>query len=246
MNKPPLPSTGLLILIIVTTAIVAVTSFMFGFFMGQMSVPANSGMQLPTHTIIRSPTPSPSPTATYSPAYLATYEAINVNPYPTFTVYWKRSLWQSAVGKPVTTEDFGREDNYLDTLRYPYLSGNGFLINGKDSTKSPAMFIPSNKQNPNSGEKSYNLHFRDWGDGVSFTFPNNIPADSFGFDYTTSMEAWNLRFNDATITLSPEHVGFIGIIIPKGYPEQFNLSSSENAQGGISIANISYGSAGTH
>ncbi len=188
---------------------------------------------IPQILLFVSVTPSVSPTPTLSPVYLATYEAINVNEYSTFTVYWKRQLWEDSVKGTVAVEDFEKDDDTSGELTLPYLTGNGFLLEGESTAQiiSGGNMLVSGKF----------LHFRDFAKGLTFIFPNDIPVNAFSFDFdTTSYETWYLSLNDSTITIPKGRKGFIGIIIHKGYPKQFALSSTSNAQGGISVDNISY------
>jgi len=62
---------------------------------------------------------------------------------------------------------------------------------------------------------------------------------AFGFDYRPS-EEWNLRINDTVVIIPEGRPGFIGIVLHATYVNGFNLSSKANAQGGLSVDNISY------
>ena len=154
-----------------------------------------------------------------------------MNEFGTYTIYWKRELWESAISGNTFIEDFENDSGDYGELSFPYLTGNGFLLNGESSAQ---IF------NDNSLLASGNLiHFRDWANGLRFSFPNNAVAGAFSFDYKAS-ETWQLAFNDSVITIPRGRNRFIGIVVHNFFPGDFVFFSFENAQGGLSIDNISY------
>ena len=177
-------------------------------------------------------TTTPSPTLTLTPSPLPPiYVTLNVNEFSTYTIYWKRELWENAIRENPLTEDFENDSSDYGELTFPYLTANGFLLNG-DST---AQIL-----NDNSLMSSGNLiHFRDWGTGLRFNFPNNSVAGAFSFDYKAS-ETWQLTFNDNVITIPGGRNRFLGIVVHNFYPGEFILSSFEKVQGGLTVDNISY------
>jgi len=118
MNKRSLLRPSTLALIIVT----GVVSFMCGLFLRLPGIP-----QIPPAISIM-----PSPTPTFSP----TYVALNVNERPTYTVYWKRALWESAVSGSVVTEDFEKDEADYGEISYPYLRRKGSSLKDRAQLKS--------------------------------------------------------------------------------------------------------------
>ena len=181
-------------------------------------------------TITLTSTPLPTLTPTPLPAVFLT---MFVNKYDTFTVYRQRELWENAISKDsVLTEDFEKDTADYGELSNPYLTGNGFLLVGGSC---PAQILQDATLLPGGNI----LHFRDFGCGLTLVFPNDSAVSAFGFDYRPS-EEWNLRINDTFIIIPEGRPGFIGIVFHTGYPKEFNLSSKANAQGGLSVDNISY------
>jgi hypothetical protein len=154
-----------------------------------------------------------------------------VNEYPSFTVYWKRALWETEVEGSMVTEDFEKDEADYGEVSFPYLTGNGFLLTGQ----STAQILRDESLLP-SGTL---IHLRDWGGGLTISFPNDTAVSAFGFDYKPS-ETWQLTVNDSVITIPGGRRGFVGIVIAEDYPKWFVLSSAEYAQGGLSVDNIIY------
>ena len=171
------------------------------------------------------PTPTPPPLPTLPPTPY-------VNEYETFTVYWKRALWEGAVSGNVATEDFEKDESDYGELSYPYLTGNGFVLASQHATAQ----IIGDASLLDSGNL---IHFRDWGDGLKFGFPNATTVSAFGFDYKPT-ETWQLNFDDTIITIPKGRRGFVGVVFQGDYPKEFSLSCAESAQGGLSVDNISY------
>jgi len=182
----------------------------------------------PAGTNTPGPTQTPTSTITPLPAHLITP---NVTQFATYTVYWSRSLWESAAGENFVIEDFENDRNDYGNLGLPYLTGNRFWLTGK----SFAEIINS----PQLLETGNLLHFRDWEQGLTLTFPNDIAVTAFGFDYT-SPEVWVLTINNFEITIPSRRNRFVGIIVHQDFPKEFTFSSSAYAQGGLSVDNISY------
>ena len=167
--------------------------------------------------------PAPGPTATYL--------SVNVQHYSRFTAYWKRELWDAQVpGELVTIEDFEKDQADYGELSFPYLTGNGFLLTGQSTAQ-----ILGDTNLLTTGNL---IHFRDSGGGLTFSFPGGA-AQAIGFDYKPS-ETWNLSVGDCSITIPEGRRGFLGIIATEDYPTQFTLFSTEYAQGGLTLDNISY------
>jgi len=177
------------------------------------------------------PIPATTSTATASPVPAA-YQTMNVNEYSTFTIYWKRDLWESAITGNILTEDFEKDEADYGELSYPYLTGNGFLLNGG---RCPAQIF----RDPTLMNSGNLIHFRDFGCGLTFSFPNNMTVSAFGFDYRPS-ETWRLKVNGTVIAIPGGRKGFLGFVMHENFPTKFNLSCNENAQGGLSVDNISY------
>jgi hypothetical protein len=156
-----------------------------------------------------------------------------VEEYTTFTVYRQRGLWERAINRSnVLTEDFEKDMADYGELSSPYLTGNGLLLVGG---KSPAQILQDATLLPTGNI----LHFRDFGSGLSFIFPDKTGVSAFGFDYRPS-EDWNLRIYETAILIPAGRPGFIGVVFHADFPAQFRLSSNVKAQGGISVDNISY------
>ncbi len=154
-----------------------------------------------------------------------------VDQYPAFTVYWKRPLWESAVSGSVLTEDFEKDEADYGELSFPYRTGNGLILAGRSTAqiiKDETLLASGNL-----------IHFRDWGNGLTFSFPNDTAVSAFGFDYKPT-EAWQLTVNDSVITIPKGRRGFVGIVLYADYPKQFVLSCGEQAQCGLTVDNISY------
>jgi hypothetical protein len=162
---------------------------------------------------------------------IVTYIATHVGQYPGFTVYWKRELWESAIDAETLIEDFENDEADYGELSYPFLTGNGFLLEGE----STAQIISGGNLLPTGNV----LHFRDWATGLKFRFPNNASVRAFGFDFKPS-EDWHLHINQSLVLIPKGRRGFIGIVIEEDYPNEFVLSSTERAQGGLTVDNISY------
>lgn len=182
------------------------------------STPAESATVTPPPTLTRTPLP---------PIYVT----LNVNEFATYTVYWNRELWESAVSESPLIEDFENDSGDYGELTFPYLTGKGLLLNGESSAQ-----ILSDSSLMSSGNL---IHFRDWGTGMRFSFPNNSVVGAFSFDYKAS-ETWQLSFNDTVIEIPGGRNRFLGVIINNFYPGEFILSSFESVQGGLTVDNISY------
>ena len=184
----------------------------------------------PTPTLTSTPTATltPQPTFTTLPPDLVTPY---VTELPGYTVFWRRELWESAIGETFVIKNFEKDLEGYGELDFPYMTGNGFLLNGK----SYAQILGNSGLLP-SGNL---LHFVDWEQGLTFTFPHNMAVTAFGFDYTSS-EIWRLTVNHVEITLRRGGFTFVGIILHQDFPKGFTLSGPETAQGGLSVDNISY------
>ena len=214
-------------IVIVVVLVLIIAIGLISFSCGLLLVPTISVFKS-TSTL----TATVSPLLTSTPSPLPPiYVTLNVNEFPTYTIYWKRELWESAIRETPLVEDFENDSSDYGELTFPYLTAKGFLLNGESSAQ---IF------NDNSLLQSGNLiHFRDWGTGLKFSFPNNSVASAFSFDYKAS-ETWQLAFNDTMITIPGGRNRFLGIIVHNFYPAEFTLSSFERVQGGLTVDNISY------
>lgn len=211
---------------------------MSGFVLGRStteSVPSAALMiaTMPTTPLVTATSPpSSTPLTTFTPSALPPiYKTLNVNEYTRFTVYWRRELWEAAVGGGVITEDFEKDDADYGQLSFPYLTGNEFFLTGS----SIAQILKDQSLSPTGSL----LHFRDWQSGLTFGFPNATTASAFGFDFRSS-EGWQLTFNGFNVPLPNGRKGFVGVVFSTDYPRSFLLSSSEKGQGGLTLDNISY------
>ena len=197
-NKKVLIALGILSLVVITGFISFVCGILF--------VPAVSFLA-PTQTLTPTTTSTSMPTITptFTPSPLPPiYVTLNVNEFNTYTVYWKRDLWEDAAHGEIIREDFENDNADYGELTFPYLTGKGFLLTGN----SHAQIF-----NDNSLLQSGNLlHFRDWENGLNFVFPNNMEIQAFSLDYKAS-ETWQLTFNDFVITIPKGRNRFVGIII---------------------------------
>jgi hypothetical protein len=224
----------------VLVSIVGVVSFACGVLFGpalsiSTEVTRPSAPPAPTSTI--SPTFAPTKTAANTATPTATalppiYVTLNVNQYATYTIYWKRALWENATGGSVTTEDFESDKADFGVLSFPYLTGNGILLRGHISTGQ----ILNDESLMPSGNL---LHFDGWEGGLTFSFPYDTAVSAFGFDYQ-SPEAWLMAFDGTKITLLLGRKGFVGVVFARDYPREFLLSSEENVQHGLAMDNISF------
>jgi hypothetical protein len=202
---------------------------LFSFFL-----PSSASLLAPTQTL--TPTVTASPTATLTatsistplPAKLITPRVI---PFPPLTIYWSRTLWEEAVGKNYVIEDFEKDPADYGELRFPYFTGNHFILSGK----SAAQFLNAPELLP-SGNL---LHFRDWEYGLTFTFPNDATTTVLGFDYA-SQEEWQLTVLNIDIILPSGRNQFVGIVLYAGPIKAFRLTGPDTAQGDLSVDNISY------
>jgi hypothetical protein len=130
-------------------------------------------------------------------------------------------------------EDFERDPLSERSVMVPYMTGNGFTIdgNGYPEISRSSQLLPTGNL----------LHFRDWEQGITLTFPGGQPVGMFGFDYA-SPEEWVISFGSHTIRLPPTQGGFVGFLLYQDFPMQFTLSSSAPLQGGLSMDNLAYAS----
>jgi hypothetical protein len=185
----------------------------------------------PTLTVTLTPTDTLTPTETFTPTFAA-FKTLNVNDFGWYTVYWNKMLWQSALSAAKESEDFEGDQASYGELSFPYLTSHGFLLDcGQCSAqifKDPTLLASGNQ-----------LHFRSWGSGMQFSFPNDTPVSAFGFDFVSN-EKWQLIFEGMTVDLPVGRSGFVGVIFSQTDPDEFTLASMANAQGGISMDNITF------
>ena len=184
----------------------------------------------PTPTVTNTPTATLTPTATVTPlpAHLITP---NVTEFPDYTVYWERGLWENAVGETTALEDFEKDRSDYGELGFPYFTGNRFILTGTSAAQilSAPELLPSGNL----------IHFRDWEQGLTFTFPNDMSVTAFGFDYASS-EDWRVSLDSIDIPIPNGRNRFMGIVLREGTVKQFTFLGPPYAQGGLSIDNISY------
>lgn len=191
---------------------------------------------LPPTPVVIEPTPAATSTSLPTNAPLPPiYKTLNVNEFPTYTVYWKRPLWENAIQGTITTEDFEKDTADYGVLSFPFLTGNGFLLKGQSSAQilKDQGLLPSGNL----------LHFRDWKEGLTVSFPGNTAASALGFDFKTG-EDWQIAFNNISVPLPKGRPSFVGIVFAKDYPHEFILSCNSNVQGGLTVDNISFIAAG--
>jgi hypothetical protein len=216
-----------LLLILLAAAVVFACLF-------SMMLPASASLLAPTATLTRTATLTPTvtlaPTLTLTPlpAHLITP---NVTEFTTYTVYFQRDLWESAAGGPFGIEDFEKDPFDYGELPFPYFTGNRFILTGTSTAQillAPELLASGNL-----------IHFRDFEQGLTFTFPNDAAVTAFGFDYTSS-EDWLLTFNHILTPLSRGRNRFVGVVMRQDETRQFVLSGPQTAQGGLSVDNIMY------
>ncbi|HEY3474636.1 MAG TPA: hypothetical protein VGK56_08505 [Anaerolineales bacterium] len=196
-------------------------------------LPASASLLAPTQTLTPTvtrtltATPTPTPTLTPLPPTVVTPNMAETS----HGEYFVREIWESAVGRPVVTEDFENEMAEPGELTLPYKTGNGFVLDGNGFAQ-----ILSAPELLSSGNL---LHFRAGGQGLTFVFPENRTVPAFAFDYTTS-ENWRLTINDFDVYLPSGKNKFIGIILFQNVTLRFTLSNLDITQVGLSIDNISY------
>jgi hypothetical protein len=182
----------------------------------------------PTVTLIPTITVTPTVTVTHLPAHLITP---NVTQFTTYSVYFQRELWESVTGNFLGIEDFEREPFDYAELNFPYLTGNRLILTGTSTAQ--ILLAPELLDSGNL------IHFRDFEQGLTFTFPNDANVTAFGFDYTSS-EDWLLTFNQILTPLPRGRNRFVGIVLNQDMITQFTLSGPQTAQGGLSVDNIVY------
>jgi hypothetical protein len=184
----------------------------------------------PTPTVTNTPIATLTPTATITPlpAHLITP---NVTEFPGYTVYWERSLWKNAAGEVSGLEDFEKDRSDYGELGFPYFTGNRFILTGTSAAQilSAPELLPSGNL----------IHFRDWEEGLTFTFPNDMTVTAFGFDYASN-EDWRLSFNSIDIPIPNGRNRFLGVLLRQEPVKQFTFFGPPYAQGGLSVDNISY------
>jgi hypothetical protein len=181
---------------------------------------------------------TPYPLATTLPQVLIPTRAasfssvdLNVQTYPTFTLYWQRDLWESTLSTDTITEDFSLDAADYGEVSFPFLTGHGLLLQGQSNAQ-----ILGDTTLLGSGNL---LHFRDWKEGLHVQFPDNQPVEAFGFEYRSN-ETWQLQVMDTIITLPHGRKSFLGIDCHTQCPRNFILVGASGAQGGLSIDNIRF------
>jgi len=208
-----------------------VVSCLFSIFLPpSASVLAPTSTFTSTSLITATPTASPSASPTITPAPISLITP-RINHFPPVAIYWRRALWEEAIGTNYAVEDFEKDPSDYGELGFPYFTGNGFTLTGK----SAAQFIHAAELLPSQNL----LHFRDWEYGLTFTFPNQTTVTVLGFDYA-SQEEWQLQIQNIDIILPAGRNQFVGVVLFDGTAKLFNLAGPQTAQGGLSVDNISY------
>jgi hypothetical protein len=128
------------------------------------------------------------------------------------TIIWNRSTWETMLSDTVLTEDFESEPESYDILITPYLTTGGILIEGVLSPIKFQIQPPSNVDT--LPPHSQRLHVRDFGQMMSFTFPDSMRIAAFGFDFLhRASELWELHVKDTSVTLQQVYAGFIGVLM---------------------------------
>jgi hypothetical protein len=119
----------LILIVLVLMIAVGLVSFSCGLLaLPAISMFAFSPTSTATMTALPTATPSPLP-----PIYVT----LNVNEFSTYTLYWKRELWESAIRESPFVENFENDSSDYGEVTFPYLTGNGFLLNGESSAQIP-------------------------------------------------------------------------------------------------------------
>lgn len=181
---------------------------------------------------ISTATPSPLPTTTPSPMP-EFYATININQIGQATIYWKRDLWESAVDGQLHSEDFELDTADYGAIPETYLTGNAWLLQGSKEFSGQIL-------NDGTLLKTGNvLHFRDFGEGMKVTFPDETSVRAFAFEYKAS-EDWRVQTYNFNTILPAGRGGFFGVILSEGDVTNFTLFTDSEAQGGLTIDNLSY------
>jgi hypothetical protein len=155
-------------------------------------------------------------------------------------MFTDRASWKAQIADPVVTEDFEGETTGYDVLTLPYMTVGGVVI---ESDSASIQMLNNGLVNNSAGP-----HMRSWSDtGITFTFPDMIPVEAFGFDWYTQdhehqpFEAWKLYIDNVFVTeLRNGWTGFLGFIGTDTPMHSFTLKGPSGAQGGVSLDNISY------
>jgi len=153
----------------------------------------------------------------------------------TVSVYTNRTQWEAALS--VMCEDF--ETEVAGNHQTPYTTVNGTLIT------APSPGVPIQVFSGGIINGSRELHFRDFGVGVTFQL-SLVGSVAFGFDYDASDGPgahqpnlpWNLTAGGVTTPLAADLPSFIGYIDNQAGLPSFTLTGPRGAQGGISIDNL--------
>ena len=197
-------------------------------------LPPSASLLAPTRILVPAASATPSQTSlpTATPVLLpGTAVTANLNEIIPYRIYDQRQNWESVVGKVMVREDFEKDPDGQVDLQFPYVTGNRFLLSGK----SEAEILNA----PELLESGNLLHFRAWGEGLTFAFPDDSAVTAFGFDYSTA-EGWQLRVDNANLVIISGKNQFVGVIFFQHPTTKFTLVSSALEQSGLSVDNISY------
>ncbi len=197
---------------------------------------------LPPSASLLAPTPTLTPTVTVTPMATLTASATStplpailitpvVAQFPPLTIYWRRELWEEAIGQELVIEDFEKDSADYSELSFPYFTGNRFRLTGK----SVAQILNAPELLPSQNL----LHVSDWGQGLTFTLPEDAETTALGFDYA-SQEEWQLTVRNIDIILPRGTNQFVGVALYEGPTKVFKLTGPNTAQGGLFVDNISY------
>lgn len=169
---------------------------------------------------------SPIPRAT---SETQSYSELYVKEYPAFTLYTKEEYWPPQNQYDVLQETFSEDQTDYGELLFPYITGNGLLLEGESAAQ-----ILADETLMSDGNM---LHFRDWEHGLRVQRADKKAIESLSFNYRAS-EEWKLVVNGEEIPLPPSRPSFVGLLFHADYPSYITLRSDEKAQGGLSIDTI--------
>lgn len=148
-------------------------------------------------------------------------------------VYTDRSSWEAASTHVIGVEDF--ESELAGVYTTPYTTANSVVF---ESLGAPITAFQIVAQGGIDGSKA--LHVRDFGNQLSVTLPSFSSRQAVGFDWQSPGEVWTCSISGREIAFPGNATGFLGVISAGGIPGSFVLTSSAQAQGGITIDNLAF------
>lgn len=148
-----------------------------------------------------------------------------------------RAQWEAEVRGTVCEEFEAEPLPSFGTAPTPYTTAKGTVL----TTISSPPEVDIQYLGPGAGgvNGTGELHFRDFTQGVQFTFPMP-PRNAFGFSYDTSDEIWTVEANGEQRVLPTRAIGFIGFVDTVNPILSFDLVGAldRNSQGGISVDDL--------